>query len=86
MPNVSVRIDGLMIATVLGVGAAAFLYLNRKELINKVNPASRENFIYQSVAGEDGTIRELDYVFAGLDLINPFNESDAYAEQLYGLD
>ncbi|WP_018014105.1 hypothetical protein [Teredinibacter turnerae] len=59
-----------------------------KENINKINPASDENVVYQSVqsaVGEDRFISVADKLYAAVDLINPFNESDRYALEVYGL-
>lgn len=80
MAKVSVRVDGMMILALTALGAAAYVYMNR----NRFNPASRDNFIYQSVEGD--TLDTIgDYVFGGIDLVNPFNESDIHAETVYGL-
>ena len=68
---------------VVGVAAAWWL---KRTVTKKLDVTSRENIVYKTVAGEDGTIRSMDYAFAALDLINPFNESDTYARQLYGLE
>lgn len=78
-PKVNVRIDGLFL---LVAGSAALFYMNRGKLLNKINPNSHENIIYQSVEGETLTTIS-DHAFAAIDLMNPWNESDAYAEQVW---
>jgi|GEM_PF-6614106 len=55
--------------------------------INKVNPVSNENIVYkgvESTVGEQRFAGAADKVFASIDLINPFNESDRYALEVWG--
>lgn len=85
---VSFRIDGLTIALVAG-GLLAY-YLYKQDFLNKINPASSENVVYQGlnkVVGEENVASGADYFFGAIDLINPFADSTRkeYAKQVYGL-
>ncbi len=86
--GVNVRVDGVMVVAALVVGTGAYVYSQKDKLkaaANKINPASDQNFVYQAVQGE--TLEAVgDKYFAYLDLINPFNESDEYAKQVWGLE
>lgn len=78
-----------MVVALLAVGAAAYLYLRRNAIIDSVNPASRENVVYRGVNtafGEVPVATATDYVFGAIDLVNPFNDSDAYARRVYNLE
>ena len=44
---VSVKVDGLMVVAGLAVVAGVAIYLQRRKLLNKVNPVSDENLAYQ---------------------------------------
>lgn len=88
MKNISVKIDGVMVLTFLAVAGAGFVYVKRAEIVSKINPANENNFINQAVVGAVGqetVSNTADRVFGAIDLINPFNESDAYAKQVYNL-
>lgn len=55
----------------------------------KLNPASSGNVVYttvQDVVGEEKLNTAGDYFFGAVDILNPFNESDLYAMQVFGLD
>ena len=57
--------------------------------VDRINPGSRENFVYkgvQNLVGEKNLDTAGDYFFGFLDLINPFNKDDSYARTVYGLD
>ncbi len=88
--SVSLRIDGIMVLTGLAIGAGLYVY-NKRELLNKINPASHDNVVYTTVSdnsiqgGHNGYSYD-DHLFAFFDLINPANESDAYAEKVWGLE
>lgn len=54
-----------------------------------VNPANPNNLINQAVtgvAGEKNMATAADYFFGGIDLLNPFNESDEYAKKVWGIE
>lgn len=88
MKNVSVKIDGLMLLTVLAVGGVGYLYVKRGAIISKINPADENNFVNRAVVnkfGQDAVSTTADHFFGAIDLINPFNESDEYARQVYDL-
>ena len=70
------------------IGVAAAWYLRKGFLDGSLNPASDKNVVYQGVnqaVGEERLAGWADYFFAGVDLLNPLNESDAYAKQVYGI-
>jgi hypothetical protein len=53
-----------------------------------VNPANPNNLVNQAVTGvvgEENVATAADKVFGLMDLLNPFNESDAYAKIIWGL-
>ena len=89
--GVGVKVDGLMVLTGLTVAGLGYLVWKLpKPKKEWVDPTSHENLAYQGAAklGDavgvpDADARGVpldDYVFAVLDKINPFNESDSYAE------
>lgn len=57
--------------------------------VDNFNPASDKNLINQGVTkvvGQDKMATAGDYFFGLIDLVNPWNESDAYARKVYGVD
>lgn len=87
--GVRVRVDGLMVLAVAAVGTGAFLYFKGGKIVNAINPANPDNVVNTAVEdtfGEENVATFFDYVFGGVDLINPFNKSDTYAKQVWGLD
>ena len=87
LPKVAVKIDGAMVLAFMAAGFALYVYSKRKAVVKAINPADPENFVNRSVAdvvGEENVANAADYVFGAIDLINPFNESDTYAKQVYG--
>lgn len=85
--GVAVKVDGVMVAAGAAVAVGTLVWLNRADLLAKVNPASQENVVWQSVneaAGADNVATVADYVFGAVDLMSPWNESDYYATQVYG--
>lgn len=57
--------------------------------VDYLNPASDKNLINQGaikVVGQENLSTAADYIFGLFDLINPFNESDAYARKVYNVD
>ncbi|WP_341937206.1 hypothetical protein [Marinimicrobium sp. C2-29] len=91
--RVSVQVDGVMVLTVLAVGGGLFLYSKRHligEALNKVNPAHQDNFVNQTaekyaIRGEHNGHSYDTHLFAAVDLINPWNENDDYAQKVWGL-
>lgn len=78
---------------VLGVAAVAALgYAAYKVATvdpNLINPASDKNLVNKAVTGivgQENMATAGDYFFGAIDIINPWNESDEYALQVYGLD
>lgn len=54
-----------------------------------VNPANPNNLINQAVTGAVGDKNMAaagDYFFGAIDLLNPFNESDEYAQKVWGIE
>ncbi|WP_444959545.1 hypothetical protein [Microbulbifer sp. VVAC002] len=88
--SVSVRIDGLMILTGVAVVAVGAAWVNRGRLLDKINPASDQNIVYQGMGGigdavgipntDSRGVSLDDYFFAAIDQVNPFNDSDAYSD------
>jgi len=54
LPKVAVKVDGIMLLTLLAVGAGVYVYSQRQAIADKVNPASDENIIYDDVIGGAG--------------------------------
>lgn len=81
-----IRIDGITLLVVLIAAALLWLYSRR----DWFNPFSEQNLVYQGAADlgdavgiPDADSRGVavdDYVFAVIDKINPFNDSDIYAD------
>jgi hypothetical protein len=89
MAKMGVRIDGIMVLTGVALVGGYYLYKKRNAIIAGINPADSRNIVNQAVVGVVGQekINAVgDKIFAAIDLINPFNESDAYARMVYGLD
>ena len=87
------KIETNHVLNALAIGIIAFAAYKIKKFaennINKINPASRENVVFQGVeraVGADNVSSVADRVFGAVDLINPFNESDDHARQVWGLD
>jgi hypothetical protein len=60
-----------------------------KKAAEKVNPASQNNVVNQGVEkllGSSNVSKGADYFFGAIDLLNPWNESDEYAQKVYGLN
>lgn len=80
------------VVAVVGVVAAigAFFYLKNKgaAAVNAINPLNNDNVINKAAndfVGEVNLSRYFDRTYATIDLLNPFNESDAYAKQVFGI-
>lgn len=85
---VRVQVDGVMVAAVAAVVVGLYLYSKRAALADAINPTSPDNVAYKGVKAAVGDQRFFsltDYYGATLDLLNPFNKSDAYAKQVFGL-
>lgn len=88
--DLKITTNHLIGASIAAIGVYAFWRLKKgvSENINKINPASRENVVFQgveAVAGADNVANTADVIFGAFDLINPFNESDRYAEEIFGI-
>lgn len=91
-PTVQLQIGGGAVLAVAGLVAAAgavwWVKKNSAAIVDAVNPASSNNLVYkgtQALVGEQNLDTAGDYFFGAIDLINPWNESDAYAKQVYGI-
>ena len=92
----SVRIDGMMVMAGALIVGGVVAWSKRGELLNLFNPTSDQNLAYRgagalgdAVGIPDTDSRGVpldDYIFAGFDLLNPFNESDTYARQVWGIE
>lgn len=83
------NVAGILVLAALGVAGIWYLKGKVGAVANSVNPLNNENVFYKGVngiAGENKVASVSDKIFGAVDLINPFNESDAYAKQVYGLD
>ncbi|WP_127455149.1 hypothetical protein [Streptomyces sp. B29(2018)] len=90
--NVDLKVDGLflLVGGIAAVGTYGVLSGKLGKMLNKVNPASSDNLAYQGAAslGDAVGIPDTDsrgvylddYIFAAIDQVNPFNESDAYSD------
>lgn len=54
--------------------------------VNPANPNNLVNKAVTKVVGEENVATAADKVFGLMDLLNPFNESDAYAKIIWGID
>lgn len=81
----TVRVDGVMVATFAALGVGLYMVTRPG---GTFNPASSNNAIYKAVGGGTGGAfdKGANKVFAAIDLINPFNDSDAYAREVWGLN
>lgn len=87
--RVSVQVDGVMVLTVLGIGGGLYLW-SKLDLLNKINPFHEDNVVNQTaekyaIQGDRNGYSYDTHLFAAVDLINPFNESDDYAKEVWGL-
>lgn len=71
----------------ISVGVVAYRsYRAARDIVTTdLNPASSENIVYRNVRS-DTTTAIADHFFGAVDLVNPFNDSDVYARQVWGLD
>lgn len=88
--RVSVQVDGIMVLTVLGIGGGLYLW-GKLDLLNKINPFHEDNIINQTaekhaIQGSHNGHSYDTHLFAAVDLINPFNKSDDYAREVWGLN
>lgn len=61
---------GAILVVAAGLLVAGFVVARGRRLITEdLNPASRENIVYQGAAGEAGTIKGMDKLFAYTDLL-----------------
>lgn len=89
-----VNVSGGAVLAVAGVGVAlgaAFFLRNKAAAVGAaLNPANPENIVNKAVSsvaiqgGHNGYSYD-DHLFAAMDLLNPWNESDIYAEQVWGV-
>ncbi len=82
---VNFKIDGTFLLVTAAIAGGVYVYAQRNKIINSINPASRENVIFQAVDGpafRDGA----DTFFSVIDILNPFNESDDFARRNLGLN
>lgn len=84
--SVSVKdVSGILVLAALGIGAVWLVRKKAGAVVNAVNPVNPDNVFNtaaKNVVGEQRLQGGFDRVFAGIDLINPFNESDDYAKQV----
>ncbi len=78
-----------MVAAIGLIAVGVFVYKNSEFFKKKLNPASDQNLIYQSdfIQGTIGATMAdgytvSDHIFAAIDVINPFNESDEFAKKV----
>lgn len=45
----SIKFDGLMLLTLVGIAGGVYVYSQREKIANAVNPASRDNLAYSGV-------------------------------------
>jgi hypothetical protein len=95
---VKVAVSGgavLAVAGVLAVGVGLVVARNKigeaaGAVGAAINPANPENIVNKAVSsvaitgGHNGYSYD-DHLFAALDLLNPWNDSDIYAEQVWGV-
>lgn len=84
------KITGGGVIALAGLAAVAgAVYVVRKNA-GALNPASHDNIVYKAAEPalnyQIGGYAASDYYFAYLDLLNPWNESDEYARQVWGLN
>ena len=87
--GLNVRVDGVMVAVAAAAVGVVIIYTKRKKIAEKLSPASNENLIYKDLlgGGSGGAFDNVvDHYFGYLDLINPFNGSDEYAKQVWGIN
>jgi hypothetical protein len=75
------------LAAVGVLGYVAYKVMNMDP--NLINPASDKNVVNQAVTGvvgESNMATAGDYFFATVDLVNPWNDSDYYAAEVYGIN
>lgn len=82
------------VLAVVGVAAVVggFYFFRGKlgSVVDAINPASANNLVNKAVTavaiegGHNGYSYD-DHFFAAIDLVNPWNESDIYAETIWGL-
>lgn len=92
-----IQLTGGAVVAVAGVIAAVYLGKKLKDglgqavesaktvVTEKLNPVSEQNYIYNGLglAGNSTFQKNTDKFFASIDLLNPFNESDVYAKQVF---
>lgn len=87
--RVSVQVDGVMVLVVVGAAGGLWLY-SKRHLLNKINPFHQDNVVNQTaekyaIRGERNGYSWDTHLFAGIDILNPWNEDDTYAEKVWGI-
>ena len=85
-----IAVSGGAVLAVAGVGVALgalFVLRNKVSAVGAaLNPVSDQNVFYEAagpiITKNIGGAPAIGYLFAGVDLMNPFNESDVYARQV----
>lgn len=84
--------SGFVFAVVGVVGVSYFFYRGKKataSIAESLNPTHRNNIVNksaQNIFGKERLQNGFDKVFAVVDIVNPFNKSDAYAREVLGLE
>jgi len=99
--KVNIKIDGIMVLTVVALGAATFVYLKRDDLLAAIDPTNQENLINQaaeSVIGVDNLQTVLEPAFEYYDWVteptleemydptSQNNSTNRHAEEIIGVD
>ncbi len=94
-----VQVSGGAVLALAGVAVAVggVFFARRKigeaasTVVEAVNPASPNNLVNKAVTavaikGDHNGYSYDDHLFAAIDLLNPFNDSDRYARLVWGID
>jgi Tfp pilus assembly protein PilO len=92
--KVNVQVDGTMVLVALVVVGVGYAYYKKKEIAEiatvGLNPTHQNNYVNQvaqNVVGSENLQTGFDYVFAAVDVLNPFaaDYRKDYARSVLGL-
>lgn len=89
--DLKITTNHVIAGAVILVGGVVFYKsakVAKKLATETLNPANSKNVVNTAVinaVGEQRVASVADRIFGAIDLINPFNRSDEYAKQVYGI-
>jgi hypothetical protein len=91
--KIGLQVDGVFLFVLVAIAGSIYFYFTKQNAVNAVkeglNPVSPNNIVNktaQAIVGKDRLQGGFNGLFAVVDIINPFNDNDAYAKKVLGMD